>query len=200
MPIAIESSQPLDLDEDVLIRRILSGEPDLFEHLITLHEGKVKSILRRYLTSPQDLLDVLQQTWIKAWRNLNQYRGQSSFSTWVVRIAINEALQVYRQSSRSRLVSTEDLDVAHRLGAAASRQRDIVMPFLMDKIEGLPAPYSTALLLHTVYGLTDAEIAASQNISLPAAKSRLCRARTLIRKQWMPRTRPQLNISAAAHP
>lgn len=187
----------LDPGDEVLIQKVLEGDANLFEVLINRHESKVRATLRRYVSSNEDLLDIQQQTWIKAWRNLSQFRGQSSFSTWVVRIAINEALQAYRLATRTKLVLSEDPDRFQHWNSR-SRQQDFMLPFLVDKMQGLPNPYSNTLLLHTVYGMTDAEIAATERISLPAAKSRLGRARNLFRKQWQPLRKPSPTIAAEA--
>lgn len=138
-------------------------------------QGRVKQIVRRYLNDPDDVGDALQQTWLKAWMYRAQFRGQARFSSWVTRIAINEALQILRSTARRSSLPLGDFDFA----TPAANPDHIG---LERKLDGLPETYRSVLRMHAVYGMTDAEIASAERITLGAAKSRLFRARTMIRE------------------
>lgn len=146
-----------------------------FEREIFELQGRVRQILRRYLSDPDDIGDALQQTWLKAWMNRAQFRGQARFSSWVIRIAINEALQILRTTSRRRSLPIEDFE----LPTQPVNPEGI---FLQRKLSKLPTTYRDILHMHAYYGMTDLEIANAERITLGAAKSRLFRARTMVRE------------------
>lgn len=177
------SSHPLQQDE-LWIESVLSGDQQSFHNLVQRYEPRVAGVVRRYLDNSEDVRDAIQTTWMKAWANLNNFRRQSCFSTWVTRIAINEALQICRQTSRRRLVNCEEIDSLplSRLPKSSGANLE---PFLVNLMRDLPKRYGHALYLHSVYGMTDGEIAHREAISISAAKSRLHRARRMIRQVWL---------------
>lgn len=183
-------------DPLILIEKILAGNQGLFEELIQAQECVVARVLRRYLNRQEDVHDAMQATWIKVWRNLGGFRGQSKFRSWVVRIAINEALQVCRRRARAKWVSLDTVLTSAEVMIRASITPSPLAPFLNRAMETLPSPYNRALAAHVLEGLTDTELAISEAISVPAAKSRIHRARKLLRQSWEGRrrvdSRPQL--------
>lgn len=180
------SSQPDSNEELRLIARIRDGEADLFEKLISPHENVVRMMIRQYLQSAEDVHDVMQTTWLKSWLNLTHFRGQSRFRSWVVRIAINEALQLCRVKNRARWVSMDQTQLPVEVKHRTAIKPNVLSSFLQRALDELPCPYNRTLRFHAVDGLTDSEIATTENISLTAAKSRLYRAKNLMRKQWSP--------------
>lgn len=147
-----------------------------FDREVSELQGRVKQIIRRYLRDSEDIGDALQQTWLKAWANRAQFRGQARYSSWVTRIAINEALQILRSASRTRWLPIEDFEIR-------TQPVNVDHIGLERKLSSLPDTYRNVLNMHAVYGMTDAEIASAERITLGAAKSRLFRARTMIREQ-----------------
>jgi RNA polymerase sigma-70 factor (ECF subfamily) len=147
-----------------------------FDREVANLQGRVKQILRRYLRDPDDIGDALQQTWLKAWANRAQFRGQARYSSWVTRIAINEALQILRSAARTRWLPLEDFEIT-----TPPTGTDHIG--LERKLSSLPESYRIVLQMHAVYGMTDAEIASAERITLGAAKSRLFRARMMVREQ-----------------
>lgn len=183
-------------DSLILIEKILAGNQGLFEELIQAQECVVARVLRQYLNCQEDVHDAMQTTWIKVWLNLGGFRGQSKFRSWVVRIAINEALQVCRRRARAKWVSMDTVLTSTEMLTRASTKPSLLAPFLNRAMEELPSPYNRALAGHVLEGLTDTELAISEAISVPAAKSRLHRAKNLMRESWEGRRRvdprPQL--------
>jgi RNA polymerase sigma-70 factor, ECF subfamily len=176
----------------ILIEEILAGNQGLFEQLIQSQEWVIRGVLRQYLNCQEDVHDAMQTTWIKVWRNLGGFRGQSKFRSWVVRIAINEALQLRRRRAQAKWVPMDSVVTSREVLIKSSTKPSIRDPFLNAAIDALPAPYNRALAMHVLEGLTDAELASSEAISLPAAKSRLRRARLLMRESWDGRRRVEL--------
>lgn len=183
-------------DPLILIEKILAGNQGLFEELIQAEEYVVARVLRKYLNCQQDVHDAMQTTWIKVWLNLGGFRGQSKFRSWVVRIAINEALQVCRRRARAKWISMDAVLTSPKILIQASTKPSLLAPFLNRAMESLPSPYNRALAGHVLEGWTDTELAISEAISVPAAKSRLCRARKMMKLAWESRRRvdskPQL--------
>ena len=167
-----------------LIQTVLAGDATSFESLVAAHESVVRAMVRRYLCCEEDVRDALQSTWLQVWRNLSRFRGNSQFRSWVIRIAINEGLQIRRQRSRSLTVSIDTPvfipEVQERMSATPSFDA----PFLLRAMCDIPSPYGRALGLHAVEGFTDSEIATLEDISPSAAKSRLHRAKAMFRTQW----------------
>lgn len=168
-----------------IIEQVLSGEASRFEELIRLHEVKVRGVVRRYLDNPEDIQDVLQVTWLKAWTKLSHFQRKACFGTWVTRIAINEALQVHRRGAGKRTVQ---LDEAQSNGAMQYRspfQGSSQEPNLLIRLRALPEPYGSTMMLHGVLGLSDKEISERKDVSVAATKSRLHRARKMLREDWL---------------
>ena len=149
----------------------------------------------RYLTrliGESEAEDAAQEVFVKISRSLDTFRGESSLSTWVYRIATNSAMDHLRKPSLKRSVqSTEEKDVPGDEDAGPIDERPLLDTLLMRKdmndcirgiVESLPADYRTVLVLSEFEGLTNSEIAKVAGISLDTAKIRLHRARTKLRK------------------
>lgn len=89
----LAESTPESLPDEAVIKKVAEGNPDQFEIITKRYNQQLFRIIRSYLSSRQDIEDVMQTTYLKAFKNLKQFRGESKFSTWLIRIAINEALK-----------------------------------------------------------------------------------------------------------
>jgi RNA polymerase sigma-70 factor, ECF subfamily len=180
--------------ENLLVAKAQAGDLESFEALVNLYETRVYKIALRILENNQDAEDVLQETFLKAFENLNRFRGESSFYTWVVQIAVNGALQRVNRSRKRPMVS---LDYSSE-DDANFRPKEIVVweedpeklysqkerAIILEKaIASLPVIYRTVFLLKDVENLPVDTIARTLGISLAAAKSRLIRARLELREQ-----------------
>jgi RNA polymerase sigma-70 factor (ECF subfamily) len=176
------------------VARAISGDAESFEALVSLYEQRIYQIAYRFVENPQDAEDVLQETFLKAFENLQKFRGESSFYTWIVQIAVNASLQRINRRRKHPTVplemdGTESEDFAppkeivvwdedpERLYAKKEQQG-----ILERAITALPLIYRTVFLLKDVEGLPMEEVARSLGISVPAAKSRLLRARLELRE------------------
>ncbi len=149
----------------------------------------------RYLTrvvGESEAEDAAQETFVKIDRSLESFRGESSLSTWIYRIATNTAMDHLRRASSNRLLlATEDKDLSSDEETGYADNKPLLDTLLIRKdmndcirgvVDSLPAEYSAVLVLGEFEGLTNSEIAEVIGISLDAAKIRLHRARTKLRK------------------
>ena len=174
-----------------LVRRVQAGERAAYDLLVLKYQHKVVKLVMRYVRNPADAEDVAQEAFIKAYRALPQFRGDSAFYTWLYRIAINTAKNAL--VSRDRNVGAYEID-AHgpdEGSEMASRLRDPDTPeglALSDEIRdivhaaigALPDDLRTAIMLRELEGLSYEEIATAMNCPVGTVRSRIFRAREAI--------------------
>ncbi len=168
-----------------VVRRVLDGEVALFEILMRRHNPKVYRAIRAILRDETEVEDAMQQAYLQAYAHLREFGGTSLFSTWLVRIAINEALG--RLRTRGRLVSVEDVPEPEEDGMgrqspedhAASRE---AMALLEKAIDRLPETYRTVYMLREVEQMSTSEAAAALGLTEEAVKVRLHRAKAVLRE------------------
>jgi RNA polymerase sigma-70 factor (ECF subfamily) len=160
-----------------LLARARAGDIDAFGELVRRHERRVRSALSRLLDDERDVEEATQDVFVQAWRNLERFRGEAALSTWLYRIAVNEALM----RTRRKRVPTVELSEAHAVAPDAGRQGHRLRGFLIARVKQLAPEYRAALVLRDIEGLSNQEVADVLGISLAAAKSRIHRARMQIR-------------------
>lgn len=166
-----------------LIRRVRGGEPDLFELLMRRHNPRVYRAIRALLRDEAEVEDAMQQTYLLAYARLDAFAGEAAFSTWLTRIAVNEALGRLRRSGRTEALDAEDgedapgIDESPEDRAAAHE----AMAFLGRALERLPAAHRLVFVLRDVEELSTAEAAEVLGISDELVKVRLHRARGALR-------------------
>jgi RNA polymerase sigma-70 factor, ECF subfamily len=181
-------------DELKLVRAAKAGEISAFEQLVHRYDRNVFRIAQHITQNREDAEDVVQDAFLKAYENLANFQEQSKFYTWLVRIAVNEALMRLRRRRPERMVSLDeevktDEDSMPREVAdwspnpeqlyTQSELRDI----LGKTIQGLPSSFRTVFVLRDVEGLSTEETAEALDLSIPAVKSRLLRARLQLRER-----------------
>jgi len=181
-------------DEIALVQAAKAGDVGAFEQLVKRYDRNVFRIAQHITQNREDAEDVVQDAFLKAYGNLEQFQGQSKFYTWLVRIAVNEALMKLRRRRPERMVSLDeevktDEDSMPREVAdwspnpeqlySQSELRDI----LGKTIQGLPPSFRTVFVLRDVEGLSTEETAEALDLSIPAVKSRLLRARLQLRER-----------------
>src|ERR671925_1585613 len=186
-------SEPVS-DELALVQAAKGGDVGAFEELVRLYDRNVFRIAQHITQNREDAEDVVQDAFLKAYSNLGQFQGQSKFYTWLVRIAVNEALMKLRRRRPERMVSldeevkTEEDSVPREVADwspnpeqlyTQSELRDI----LQKTIQGLPPSFRTVFVLRDVEGLSTEETAEALDLSIPAVKSRLLRARLQLRNR-----------------
>ena len=187
--------------DEELVRHVCAGETALFEVLMRRHNARVYRAVRALVRDEDEAEDVMQQAYVLAFTHLEQFKGSARFSTWLLRIAVNEALLHLRK--RSRLVAI-DGGADDALGAGMKRlerptpdperraaERELVQ-LLETSIDALPASSRMVLMLREVDGLSTAETAEVLSVSEDVVKTRLHRARALLREEWENRLGGQL--------
>jgi RNA polymerase sigma-70 factor, ECF subfamily len=178
-----------------LVRRVQRGERGAYDLLVLKYQHKVVKLVMRYLRDPADAEDVAQEAFIKAYRALPQFRGDSAFYTWLYRIAINTAKNAL--AARDRNPVSYELDMQsndENSDGAVGRLRDPETPeglalteeirdTVNHAIETLPEDLRTAIVLRELEGLSYEEIAASMDCPVGTVRSRIFRAREAIDKR-----------------
>jgi RNA polymerase sigma-70 factor, ECF subfamily len=178
---------PAEPDDDALIRRICAGESACFEVLMRRHNQRIYRAVRAVLGDDADVEDVMQQAYISAYQHLDRFEGRARFSTWMTRIAINEAYARLRKRHRLEPAPWEDDDaMADEPEAAGPTPEQIAarqeINLLLERaVDTLSVPNRTVFMLRSVEGLSTAETAECLKISEEAVKTRLHRANEALR-------------------
>jgi RNA polymerase sigma-70 factor (ECF subfamily) len=177
-----------------LVRAAQKGDVGAFEQLIKKYDRNVFRIAQHITQNREDAEDVVQDAFLKAYQKLDQFQGNSKFYTWIVRIAVNEALMKLRKRKSDKLVSMDE-DVETDEGTITREFADWspnpeqqynqaeLNDILSRTIQGLPASFRTVFVLRDVEGLSTEETAEMLGLSVPAVKSRLLRARLQLRER-----------------
>lgn len=184
-----QSSQPDESDID-LVRRVQRGDKRAFDLLVLKYQQKVAGVVSRYLHNQADIQDVVQEAFIKAYRALPKFRGDSAFYTWLYRIAINTAKNHLVSRSRRPPGSDVDAEVAEQLDVGVRLQsratpEDLLMmkeveSAIWDAINALPDELRTAITLREIDGMSYEEIAQAMDCPVGTVRSRIFRARETI--------------------
>jgi RNA polymerase sigma-70 factor (ECF subfamily) len=180
--------------ETELVEQARRGDSAAFTELVNRYERNIYRLARHITQHEEDAEDVLQETFLKAFANLHQFQGQSKFYTWLVRIAVNESLMKLRRRKADKTVSlderleTEDDSMPREIAAWGENpeqqySRAEMNGLLSRLIDGLSPGFRTVFLLRDVEGLSTEETAGALNLSIPAVKSRLLRARLQLRER-----------------
>jgi RNA polymerase sigma-70 factor, ECF subfamily len=181
-------------DEDV-VKRVLAGETALYEILMRRYNQRLYRVARSILRNDVDAEDVMQEAYVRAYQHLNQFAGEAKFSTWLTKIAVYEALgRLRRQGRTENLDSVLDSDrhvMARMTSDTPDPERQAYDHELRVVLEGavdsLPEIYRMVFVLRSVEGLSVAETAGCLDIGAKAVKTRLHRARSLLRKDLQER-------------
>lgn len=169
-----------------LVALARAGDADAFEEVVRRHSPRVYRTLVRVLGSSTLAEDVTQETFIRAWRALGSFRGEARISTWLFRIAMNEANRHLAREARRELLPFDDamLDVPDLAAdTPALVERGEVEAELERCLAELPASYRAAVILRDVEGLTNEEAAEALELNVRNFKSRLHRGRMELRRR-----------------
>lgn len=162
-----------------LVRGARDGCPRAARALYERHAPRVQAVLVRMVRREDLARDLAQETWMRAFRALPQFREEARFSTWVHRIAVNAALSFLRGPERE----WDDVAAAERLPSPRRPERDVFLADrLAEALRRLPPGMRRVILLHDVHGLTHHEVAARLGVSPGTSKSQLFRARGRMRE------------------
>ncbi len=189
---ASDESSCNDPDRELVVRA-QAGDREAFGRLVLQHKESISRVIFRITKNREDAEDEVQETFIRAYRGLREFRGDSKFTSWLTRIAVNRALICLRKR-RNRDVSLDHAfehqgDSLHhdfpewRPNPEQCYSRREAHRNLKEELTTLPYSLRSALILKHLYGYTTVEIAKRLGISVPAVKSRVLRARRRLRVQ-----------------
>ena len=183
---------PGDHREQALVARIRSGESSLFTELVKPYERRVYATALALLRNEADAQDVAQEAILKAFANLKQFRGESRFSTWLIQITVNEARMRQRKQHANLfepIVETQDEEGAYtprdfadwREIPSEALERSEIRALLAQALASLAQKYREVFLLRDVEQMSIEETARALGISIASVKTRLLRARLMLR-------------------
>jgi RNA polymerase sigma-70 factor, ECF subfamily len=178
-------------DDFLLVARVLAGDRRAFEPLVRKHERRVFRVALAVLGNAEDAEEAMQDSFVKAFRHLDQFRREARFSTWLTRIAVNTAIE--KRSTRKNYVPLVEAETAEapvtpkRFEPWRSNPEELygkqeLHHMVEQAIQSLPEIYREVFILRDVEGLKAGEAAEVLGIKVAALKSRLLRARMLMRE------------------
>ena len=190
------SAWMVDQTDQELVERVQRGDKKAFDLLVRKYQYKLVKLIARYVHDPSEVLDVAQEAFIKAYRALPKFRGDSAFYTWLYRIAINTAKNYVVAQGRRPPDTDVDAEEAEQFEGAAELKenaspeslllRDEIERTVFDAIEQLPEDLRTAITLRELEGLSYEEIAEAMDCPVGTVRSRIFRAREAIDKKLKP--------------
>lgn len=180
--------------DEQLVELAKNGDDGAFPELVKRYSRRIFRVARNITNHDEDSEDVLQETFMKAYKHLASFQGNSKFYTWLVRIAMNEALMKLRKRRTGKLVSLDEelstgedtviREIAVWDGNPEDTYSQEELRELLDKtISSLPEGFRTVFVLRDVEELSTEETAETLGLSIPAVKSRLLRARLQLREK-----------------
>ncbi len=190
----VQTAQANANGDAALVLKIQQGDLKAFDELVGKYERKVFRLARNITNNPEDAEDVLQETFMKAYRNIGGFQGNSKFYTWLVRIAVNESLMKLRKRKSDRTVSMDEgIDTGEEVMVREvavwdddPEQRytqEEIRKILQEAVESLRPAFRTVFVLRDIEELSTEETANLLDLSIPAVKSRLLRDRLQLREK-----------------
>ena len=182
--------------DQILVERVQAGDKGAFDLLVKRYQHKVIGLIGRYVQDHAEALDIAQETFIKAYKALDSFRGESAFYTWLYRIATNTAKNYL--VTRSRRPPGTDVDIDDVLQAESESElreietpennlyRDELFSVMASALEALPEELRVALTLRELEGMSYEEIAEVMDCPIGTVRSRIFRAREAIDKELKP--------------
>jgi RNA polymerase sigma-70 factor, ECF subfamily len=191
-PMGVAGAMSADVSDLSLVRRVQRGDKGAFDALVLKYQHKLVKLVMRYVRNPAEAEDIAQEAFIKAYRALPQFRGDSAFYTWLYRIAINTAKNAVVSRDRSPIeynidrndATEESYDMQGRMKDSETPEglvlTDEIRTTVNAAIDALPEDLRTAIVLRELEGLSYEEIAAAMDCPVGTVRSRIFRAREAI--------------------
>jgi RNA polymerase sigma factor (sigma-70 family) len=177
-------------DSDV-VKRIIGGEKELFEILLRRHNQMLYRAIRSYITDQAEIKDLMQNTYLKSFEELDQFKHNAAFSTWLIRIGINECLGKLRKKERFQSIDDTEINkelstIVNMKGQLSSDPEKEMMRMELRRtiekaVDSLDSKYKSVYILREVEGMTSSQVANCLGISIVNVKVRNHRAKALLR-------------------
>ena len=179
-----------------LIERVRNGDKAAYDILVLKYQQRIIHLVSRFVRNHSDALDVTQEAFIKAYRALPKFRGDSAFYTWLYRIAVNTAKNYLASQARRPIDNDYDISEIEQIGGADALkeqatpenllQKDELQATVLKAMENLPDDLRSAIMLREVEGLSYEEIASVMDCPIGTVRSRIFRAREAIDNEMKP--------------
>ncbi len=177
------------LSDEEVIQRVQAGETSLYEILMRRYNQRLYRVARSILRNDSEAEDVMQEAYVRAFEHLGDFAGEAKFSTWLTKIAVYEALRRLRRQGRLEGLDSMQESKEHKLAETGVRDPERqaydreLRQILERSVDLLPDVYRTVFVLRLVEGLSVAETAACLEVGEETVKTRLHRARALLRRE-----------------
>ena len=185
-----------NISDEILVERVKRGDRKAFDALVLKYQGRILNLISRFVHDPSDAGDVAQEAFIKAYRALPKFRGDSAFYTWIYRIAVNTAKNYLATRARQPFDTASDFDEMEQIGHSDTLKEQTtperllltgeLQETIIRAIEGLPADLRSAITLREIDGMSYEEIASVMACPVGTVRSRIFRAREAVDKQLKP--------------
>ncbi|MBT4485077.1 MAG: RNA polymerase sigma factor [Candidatus Latescibacteria bacterium] len=172
--------------ECVVIKKCIEGDHNFFKKLYDSYKDRVYSTSVRMLGNRLDAEDALQEIFIKVFKNISRFRGDSSFTTWLYKIAVNTCIEHIRKRKKDEKIVDIDPHDDNSPVLPGIRPAENFRLIVESEIEKLPEGYKTVFILHAIEGFKYREIADILDISQGTSKSQFFHAKSLLRKKLLP--------------
>jgi len=186
------------MDEATVVKRVLAGEKELFEILVRRNNQRLYRVIRSYLKDEAEIEDVMQDSFIKAYTKLYQFKLESSFSTWLIRIGINESLARLKKKDKTHHLNEQldgfkrhrilEMSDCNQLNPQDRMIQHEAMHLLEKVIDDLDLKYRTVYTLREVEGLSLKETADALGLTVGNVKVRLHRAKMMLKEKLYDRS------------
>jgi RNA polymerase sigma factor (sigma-70 family) len=182
---------PRSLDDAAIVRKILAGEKELFELLLRRHNQTLYRVIRSYLKDIDEVQDVMQNAYLKAFDKLSKFRGDASFSTWLIRIGINEALVRLSAAKKGKTVYLDPfMEENNNVIQIPDKQMNPEKAFIRQEakqlleraIDNLPEKYRVVYVLKEIEGMESAQVEETLGLTDTNVKVRLHRAKKILKE------------------
>jgi len=186
-------SEPVQVEDEGLVRETLAGSQASFQLLVERYQERIFSLARHYTRNAVDVEDLVQDTFLKAFSRLDTFQGQSSFFTWLYRIAVNTILDGIKRRGRSPVNIVEDPEAVATPGStrvsgpSAGMERDEIARITHAVLGELPEIFRAVLVMREFEDLSYQQIADVLGISIGTVESRLFRARARFKDKLLQR-------------
>ncbi|MEP1035068.1 RNA polymerase sigma factor [Ekhidna sp.] len=184
--IPITETKNNKLSEKEIVQKVLAGEKGLYEILLRRNNQKLYRVLRGYLPDHTDIEDVMQDTYMTAYEKLWQYRLDSAFSTWLIRIGINKALYTLKKTKQTVYLASEkerSVDIKDKSHTPENKLIQMEAKQMLEAAIGqLDRKYRSAYIMKEIEGMSIAEISDCLDLSISNVKVRIHRAKTMIKE------------------